>query len=60
MLIATSIVPWASEWLLHYEIWRATGTWTGGGHEPKQGSKRDSNDPSVLTHPERNLTRRKL
>lgn len=33
-LIARSIVPWASEWLLHYELWRATGEWLGGGHEP--------------------------
>lgn len=31
-LIAHTVVPWASEWLLHYEIWKATGTWCGGGH----------------------------
>jgi hypothetical protein len=32
MLIATTTVPWASEWLLHYEIWLSTdGTWCGGG-----------------------------
>jgi len=29
--IADTIVPWTSEWLLHYEIWVATGTWHGGG-----------------------------
>lgn len=34
MLVATTIVPWASEWLLHYEIWKSTGEWHGGGHEP--------------------------
>jgi hypothetical protein len=34
MLIARTIVPWASEWLLHFELWKATGTWHGGGHEP--------------------------
>jgi hypothetical protein len=33
--IAHTIVPWASEWLLHYECWLATGDWRGGGHEPK-------------------------
>ena len=33
-LIARTIIPWASEWLLHYEVWRATGEWHGGGHEP--------------------------
>jgi hypothetical protein len=29
--IADTIIPWTSEWLLHYEIWVATGTWQGGG-----------------------------
>jgi hypothetical protein len=31
-----SIIPWASEWLYHYEIWVGTGMWHGGGieHEP--------------------------
>jgi hypothetical protein len=31
MLIATTTVPWTSEWLFYYEIWVATGTWCGGG-----------------------------
>ena len=35
-LIASTIMPWVSEWLLHYEIWKATGEWHGGGHEPKR------------------------
>ena len=43
--IATTIVPWTSEWLLHYEIWVFTGKWTGGGHQPSQGPKRDMTDP---------------
>jgi hypothetical protein len=34
MLIARSVVAWASEYLLHHELWRATGEWLGGGHEP--------------------------
>jgi hypothetical protein len=34
-MIATTIMPWTSEWLLHYEIWKATGEWHGGGHEPR-------------------------
>jgi len=33
-LIARTIVPWAAEWLLHFEVWKATGSWHGGGHEP--------------------------
>jgi hypothetical protein len=31
--IARTIVPWTSEWLFYYELWRATGTWLGGGHD---------------------------
>jgi hypothetical protein len=31
-LIIRTIVPWISEWLLHYEIWKVTGKWHGGGH----------------------------
>lgn len=33
-LIARTIVPWASEWLLHYELWKVDRVWHGGGHEP--------------------------
>ena len=33
-LIARTIIPWASEWLLHFEIFKLTGEWHGGGHEP--------------------------
>jgi hypothetical protein len=29
MLIADTIVPWASEWLFFYELWHATGIWHG-------------------------------
>lgn len=31
MLLVNSIVPWASSWLLFYEIWQITGIWDGGG-----------------------------
>jgi len=31
MLIADTIVPWASEWLLHYEFWSVNKIWSGGG-----------------------------
>ena len=32
--IGHTILPWASEWLFHYETWLATGSWTGGGRHP--------------------------
>lgn len=34
ILIAKTIIPWASEWLLHFEFFLITGAWHGGGHEP--------------------------
>jgi hypothetical protein len=36
MWMNQTLVPWISEWLFFYELWLATGTWLGGGHE---GSK---------------------
>lgn len=32
-LIANTIIPWTSLWLLHYEIWLATGEWCGSRAE---------------------------
>ncbi len=34
MLIAETIVLWASLWLYYYEVWHATGEWLGGGVHP--------------------------
>jgi hypothetical protein len=31
MPLTKTIIPWAYEWLYHYEIWLGTGKWTGGG-----------------------------
>lgn len=31
--IAQTIVPWTSEWLLHYELWSVTGRWYGSGDD---------------------------
>jgi len=33
MLLADTILPWTSEWLLHYEWWLVTGHWSGSGHD---------------------------
>ncbi len=32
MLIADTIVHWATMWLVYYENWVLTGKWLGGGH----------------------------
>jgi hypothetical protein len=29
MLLADTIVPWAAEWLAHYELWKVRGHWYG-------------------------------
>lgn len=31
MLYTTTLIPWACEWLCHYELWVSTGSWHGGG-----------------------------
>jgi hypothetical protein len=37
MLIADSIIPWTTEWLAHYELWKWSGQWYGDG-EPAAAS----------------------
>ena len=38
-LIADTIVPWISLWLVYYEAWHATGEWLGGGAEHGEDAK---------------------
>ena len=33
MFYVKTLIPWACEWLVHYEIWAGTGIWKGGGIE---------------------------
>ena len=40
MLLANTLLPWSAEWLLHYEIWLATGEWCGGGVHPDLSPQR--------------------
>jgi hypothetical protein len=47
MLLADTILPWTSEWLLHYEIWLGTGKWHGGGIHPGVGVKIENRKPSI-------------
>jgi hypothetical protein len=39
LLLAKTIIPWISEWLINYEIWLGTGKWCGGGIHPPINSK---------------------
>lgn len=38
MYLADTIVPWTAEWLIHYELWHATGEWHGGGIHPGEAA----------------------
>jgi hypothetical protein len=40
MYFVHTIIPWACEWLYHYEVWVATGRWNGGGKHPKLDSEK--------------------
>lgn len=36
MYLSETVLPWASEWLIHYEAWLFTGEWRGRGvHLPR-------------------------
>lgn len=45
MPIATTIVPWISLWLYHYEVWHMTGKWLGGGVHPGDPEEKAEADP---------------
>jgi hypothetical protein len=50
MPIARTIVPWACEWLFHFEAWLFTGVWEGGGisHEPGNQAEERLSSASAL------------
>ena len=35
LFLSKTIVPWACEWLLHFEAWILTGVWEEGGVHPR-------------------------
>lgn len=37
-----TLIPWAIEWLLFYELWLATGNWLGGGEHPSLQDSQNS------------------
>jgi hypothetical protein len=43
-LYTATIIPWTSEWLVHYEIWVATGEWFGGGKHPDNNQKEENKE----------------
>ena len=49
--VAETTVPWTSEWLYFYEVWRATGEWLGGGVHPPPKRKRGTRNAGRCTGP---------
>lgn len=41
MALTKTIIPWAYDWLYHYEIWLGTGEWTGGGIHLTSNKKKE-------------------
>lgn len=52
MPLAETVVPWLLHWFVHYELWQATGEWTGGGRHPDGDPERigDRDGRSVPGH----------
>lgn len=34
MYLSDTIIPWISEWIYFYQVWKITGEWCGGGIHP--------------------------
>jgi len=43
MLYVHTLIPWACEWLCHYELWVCTGTWHGGGIHHETEAEKQAN-----------------
>jgi hypothetical protein len=46
MLLTQTILPWACEWLLYYELWKATDVWHGDGPDHL-----DAESQAKILHP---------
>lgn len=43
MYYVHTLIPWACEWLCHYELWVCTGTWHGGGVHHETEAEKQAN-----------------
>jgi hypothetical protein len=48
MTIATTIIPWTSEWLLFFEYWQISGEFLGPGRHPRRRRNKCPNPPEIL------------
>ncbi|MCW2930104.1 MAG: hypothetical protein JWM19_1066, partial [Actinomycetia bacterium] len=58
MLIVDTIVPWTAEWLLHYEVWLATGRWLGDQDTDTQLPSYYNPSPALLRRGQASRRRR--
>ncbi len=49
MPIATTIIPWTSEWLLFFEYWQISGEFLGPGRHPPRRQNVSRNHPRLQT-----------
>lgn len=54
MLYTKTIIPWASEWLYHYEFWVGTGIWNGGGIHHETEAEKQVNKQKEMNHEQLN------
>jgi hypothetical protein len=47
MTIATTIIPWTSEWLLFFEYWQISGEFLGPGRHPRRRRNECPNPPET-------------
>ena len=47
MMIATTIIPWTSEWLLFFEYWQISGEFLGPGRHPRRRRNECPNPPQI-------------
>jgi hypothetical protein len=58
MAIATTIIPWTSEWLLFFEYWQISGEFLGPGRHPPRRQNEcpkspETSDPAIRARRER-------
>lgn len=58
MTIATTIIPWAAEWLLFFEYWQISGEFLGPGRHPRRRrnvcpNPSEISDPAIRARRER-------
>jgi hypothetical protein len=59
MYYVHTLIPWACEWLVHYECWVATGTWLGGGIHHETEAEKQVNKQSEEIDEAKSTTKNK-